>query len=316
MPNTVLHTQGVCKSFGDHVALAPLDLEVEAGRIVGLLGPNGAGKTTLLRMVTGITRPDAGELRMWGQPHHRELLSRMGYLPEERGLYKSMRVAEQVLYFATLRGMPRPDAERELKGWFERLEVEGWWNREVADLSKGMAQKIQFIATVLHRPDFLILDEPFSGLDPINAALVRGEMLRLVQEHGTTLVLSTHDMGSVEALCDEVVLLHKGQKVLAGPTDAIREDARRGRIRLSMRGNLMAFVAELGARAELLSKTTRGKELGGSQAIHDLEIALPDDWPMPAFLAWAVGHAEVLEAVPLKLSMEEVFVQSVESVTP
>ena len=309
----VLHTQGVTKSFGGHVALSSLDVEVQEGRIVGLLGPNGAGKTTLLRMVTGITKPDAGELRMWGQPHHRKLLARMGYLPEERGLYKSMRVAEQVLYFATLRGMARPDAERELKGWFERLEVEGWWNREVADLSKGMAQKIQFIATVLHRPELLILDEPFSGLDPINAALVRGEMMRLVKDNGTTLVLSTHDMGSVEALCDEVILLHQGKKVLAGPTDVVREDARRGRIRLAMRGNLMAFVAELGARAELLAKSTRTESANASDAIHDLDIALPEDWPMPAFLAWAVRHVDVLEAVPLKLSMEEVFVQSVES---
>ena len=141
MATPVLHTQGVTKAFGDHVALSPLDVEVMEGRIVGLLGPNGAGKTTLLRMVTGITKPDNGELKMWGEPHHRKLLSRMGYLPEERGLYKSMRVAEQVLYFATLRGMNRMEAERDLKGWFERLEVEGWWNREVADLSKGMAQK-------------------------------------------------------------------------------------------------------------------------------------------------------------------------------
>ena len=316
MTTPVLHTQGVTKSFGDHVALSPLDVEVQEGRIVGLLGPNGAGKTTLLRMVTGITKPDAGELRMWGQPHHRKLLSRMGYLPEERGLYKSMRVAEQVLYFATLRGMARPDAERELKGWFERLEVEGWWNREVADLSKGMAQKIQFIATVLHRPELLILDEPFSGLDPINAALVRGEMLRLVKENGTTLVLSTHDMGSVEALCDEVILLHKGQKVLAGATDAVREDARKGRIRVAVRGNLMAFVAELGARAELLSKSTRDGAATAAEAIHDLELSLPEGWGMPDFLAWAVQHVDVLEAVPLRLSMEEVFVQTVESATP
>ena len=281
MTTPVLHTQGVTKSFGDHVALAPLDIEVQEGRIVGLLGPNGAGKTTLLRMVTGITQPDAGALRMWGEPHHRKLLSRMGYLPEERGLYKSMRVAEQVLYFATL--------------------------------SKGMAQKIQFIATVLHRPELLILDEPFSGLDPINAALVRNEMLRLVKDNGTTLVLSTHDMGSVEALCDEVILLHQGKKVLAGPTDVVREDARRGRIRLAMRGNLMAFVAELGARAELLSKSTRTESANASDAIHDLDIALPEDWAMPAFLAWAVQHVDVLEAMPLKMSMEEVFVQSVES---
>ena len=311
MPTPILHTEGVCKSFGDHVALAPLDVDVQQGRIVGLLGPNGAGKTTLLRMVTGITKPDAGALRMWGQPHHRSLLSRMGYLPEERGLYKSMRVAEQVLYFAGLRGMDRQEAERELKGWFERLEVEGWWNREVSDLSKGMAQKIQFIATVLHRPELLILDEPFSGLDPINAGLVRAEMLRMVQELGTTLVLSTHDMGSVETLCDEVILLHQGQKVLAGATDAVREDARGGRIQLKVRGNLMAFVAELGARAELLTKETDGTRV--ADAMHTLELALPSDWPMPAFLKWAVEHVEVLEAQPRRLSMEEVFVQSVES---
>ena len=231
----------------------------------------------------------------------------MGYLPEERGLYKSMRVAEQVLYFATLRGMARPEAERDLKQWFERLEVEGWWNREVADLSKGMAQKIQFIATVLHRPELLILDEPFSGLDPINAALVRDEMLRLVKEEGTTLVLSTHNMGSVEALCDEVVLLHKGQKILSGPTDEVRESARQGRVQVVVRGNLMAFVAELGARAELLHSSTEGDR-------HTLDLTLPESWGMPAFLAWAVQHVEVLEARPVRLSMEEVFVQTVESV--
>ena len=157
----------------------------------------------------------------------------------------------------------------------------------------------------------MILDEPFSGLDPINAALVRNEMLRMVQEQGTTLVLSTHDMGSVETLCDEVILLHKGQKVLAGATDAVREDARGGRIQLKVRGNLMAFVAELGARAELLTKETDGT--GVADAVHTLELALPADWPMPAFLKWAVDHVEVLEAQPRRLSMEEVFVQSVES---
>lgn len=308
MPHPIIHTAGICKSFGDHQALAPLDLEVGEGQIVGLLGPNGAGKTTLLRMLTGITKPDQGTLQMWGQPHHRELLSRMGYLPEERGLYKSMRVAEQVLYFAALRGMERKDAENELRGWLERLEVEGWWNREVADLSKGMAQKIQFIATVLHRPELLILDEPFSGLDPINAGLVRGEMLRLVQQEGTTLLLSTHDMGSVEALCDDVVMLHQGNKVLAGATDEVRESARKGRIFLRVRGNMMAFAAELGARAELLTKMTEGE---GDQAVHELELALPATWPMPEFLRWAVGHVEVLEARPVKLSMEDVFVQTV-----
>ena len=203
--------------------------------------------------------------------------------------------------------MARPEAERDLKQWFERLEVEGWWNREVADLSKGMAQKIQFIATVLHRPELLILDEPFSGLDPINAALVRDQMLRLVKEEGTTLVLSTHNMGSVEALCDEVVLLHKGQKILSGPTDEVRESARQGRVQVVVHGNLVAFVAELGARAELLHSSTEGNR-------HTLDLSLPQSWAMPAFLAWAVQHVKVLEARPVRLSMEEVFVQTVESV--
>lgn len=312
-PTPILHARGVAKTYGDHVALAPLDMEARKGRILGLLGPNGAGKTTFLRMVTGIMQPDTGVLSLFGAPANRAHLQRMGYLPEERGLYKGMRVAEQVLYFAALRGMARPEAERALKAWFERLQVDGWWNREVSDLSKGMAQKIQFIATVLHRPDLLILDEPFSGLDPINAALIRDEMLRLVREEGTTLMLSTHNMGSVEAVCDDVLMLHRGKKVLSGGVNEVREAARKGRIRLSFTGNLMGFVAELGARAELLRHATRTE--AGTE-VHEVELALPDSWGMAPFLAWAVGHVEVREAVPVRLSMEEVFVQTVETATP
>ena len=311
MTDTIFRAQAVTKSFGNNVALAPLDVDIQQGSIVGLLGPNGAGKTTLLRMVTGITKPDSGELMMWGQPHRRECLSRIGYLPEERGLYKSMRVAEQSLYFAALRGMSRKDAVSELKQWFERLEVEQWWNREVAELSKGMAQKIQFITSVLHRPDFLILDEPLSGLDPVNAGLVRRELMRLVEEEGTTLLLSTHDMGSVEALCQRVVLLHQGKKVLEGPIDEVREHARRGRILVTVRGNLMAFIAELGTRAELLSKTSLS-ESSPAQGVHELELALPEGSTLPAFLKWAVQHIDVMKAMPLRLSMEEVFVQAVQ----
>ncbi|MDA0729141.1 MAG: ATP-binding cassette domain-containing protein [Bacteroidetes bacterium] len=307
----MLTSQGVAKHYGDHIALAPLDMVLERGKILGLLGPNGAGKTTFLRMVTGITRPDQGVLRLFGEPHRRDHLRRMGYLPEERGLYKGMRVAEQVLYFASLRGMSRTDAQHALKGWFERLQVEGWWNREVADLSKGMAQKIQFIATVLHRPELLILDEPFSGLDPINAVLIRDEMLRLVREEGTTLVLSTHNMGSVETLCEEVLMLHRGHKVLSGRVDEVRETARKGRIRMTFKGNLMAFVDQLGPRAELLSHES--EVLASGETRHEVALALPEDWSMSALLRWAVDHVEVLEAVPVRMSMEEVFVQTVEA---
>ena len=306
MTTSIIQTTGVCKAFGDHTALAPLDMEVRAGRVVGLLGPNGAGKTTLLRMLTGITTPDAGILQLWGQPHHRSLLPRMGYLPEERGLYKGMRVAEQILYFARLRGMEPRSAEQELKGWFERLEVEGWWNREVGDLSKGMAQKVQFISTVLHEPELLILDEPFSGLDPINAALVREEMLRLVRDKGATLLLSTHDMGSVESLCDDVVMLNKGQKVLSGVVEDVRAAAGQGRVRLRAKGNLMAFVNELGAKVQLHESTSEGD-------VHDLDLTLLGELDMPSFLAWSVNHVDVLEARPVKLSMAEVFVKTVQN---
>lgn len=306
MTASIIQTTGVCKAFGDHTALAPLDMEVKAGRVVGLLGPNGAGKTTLLRMLTGITTPDAGELQLWGQPHHRSLLPRMGYLPEERGLYKGMRVAEQILYFARLRGMEPRSAERELKGWFERLEVEGWWNREVGDLSKGMAQKVQFISTVLHEPELLILDEPFSGLDPINTALVREEMLRLVRDKGVTLLLSTHDMGSVESLCDDVVMLNKGQKVLSGAVEDVRASAGQGRVRLRAKGNLMAYVNELGAKVQLHESSSDGD-------VHDLDLTLLEGLDMPSFLAWSVNQMDVLEARPVKLSMSEVFVNTVQN---
>ena len=311
MPTPILHTEGVCKSFGDHVALAPLDVDVQQGRIVGLLGPNGAGKTTLLRMVTGITKPDAGTLRMWGQPHHRSLLSRMGYLPEERGLYKSMRVAEQVLYFAGLRGMDRQEAERELKGWFERLEVEGWWNREVSDLSKGMAQKIQFIATVLHRPELLILDEPFSGLDPINAGLVRN---RDAQDgpgagHDACALHARHGLGG-----DAVRRGHPSAQRPKGP----RRRHRRRSGRCPRRSHPTQGPRQphgVRGRARRPSRTPdqgNRRNWSGRRRAH-LELALPSDWPMPAFLKWAVEHVEVLEAQPRRLSMEEVFVQSVES---
>ena len=207
----------VAKSFRDHHALKGVNVQVNEGRIFGLLGPNGAGKTTLIRMLTGITAPDSGSISFFGSPLTREHIAQIGYLPEERGLYKSMRVGEQALYFARLRGMQRQEAESRLRMWFEKLEVEGWWNREVADLSKGMAQKVQFIIAVLHQPRLLILDEPFSGFDPINAQRVRDAVVELKEQQGTTILLSTHDMGSVEELCDEVALLNRGEVLLDGP---------------------------------------------------------------------------------------------------
>ena len=256
----------VSKRYGTHIALDGVSLEVPQGSIFGLLGPNGAGKTTLIRMVAGITGPDQGSISFFGEAMSSEHISSLGYLPEERGLYKNMRVGEQAMYFARLRGMGKKEAERELTDWFERLEVDGWWDKEVADLSKGMAQKIQFIVAVLHKPKFLILDEPLSGFDPINASRIRAEINRLRDEFGTTILLSTHDMSSVDELCDHVALINNGKKILEGPVSALRENARAGRIELQFRGNLIGFTAALGAGAIL------HEALSHSDNIHDVVL--------------------------------------------
>ena len=190
-------------------------------------------------MVAGITAPDHGEVSFFGSPLKQSDIHNIGYLPEERGLYKNMRVGEQALYFARLRGMGKSEAEYELKNWFERLEVDGWWNKEVADLSKGMAQKIQFIVSILHKPKFLILDEPLSGFDPINAQRIKSEIKRLRDENGTTVLLSTHDMSSVDELCDHVALVNHGSKILEGRVDLLRENARAGRVDFKFRGCLL-----------------------------------------------------------------------------
>ena len=256
-----LKLRDVSKRYGSHVALDRVSLDVPQGSIFGLLGPNGAGKTTLIRMVAGITGPDQGSISFFGEPMSSDHISSLGYLPEERGLYKNMRVGEQAMYFARLRGMGKIEAKRELTDWFDRLEVNGWWDKEVADLSKGMAQKIQFIVSVLHKPKFLILDEPLSGFDPINASRIRAEINRLRDEFGTTILLSTHDMSSVDELCDHVALINNGVKILEGQVSALRETARAGRIELKFRGNLISFTAALGAGAILHEALSHGEDI-------------------------------------------------------
>ncbi len=209
----MLQVEGVSKRFGDFIALDGITMEVPPGQVFGLLGPNGAGKTTLIRIITRITGPDAGRILLDGKPMTQEDVAHLGYLPEERGLYKKMKVGEQALYLARLKGLTKADATKRLKDWFERWEIDGWWNKKVEELSKGMAQKVQFIITVLHEPKLLILDEPFSGFDPINADLVRSEILRLRNE-GVTVMLSTHSMPSVEELCDHIGLIDKAKLML------------------------------------------------------------------------------------------------------
>ena len=211
----------VCKSFGEKVALDNVSLDIPKGKIFGLLGPNGAGKTTLIRIINRITIPNSGTVLFDGRLITQEDVEKIGYLPEERGLYRKMKVGDQAMYLAQLKGMSAREASHELKKWFVRFGIESWWNKKVEELSKGMAQKIQFITTVVHKPSLLILDEPFSGFDPVNAQIIREEILRLKDE-GATIILSTHNMESVEELCDNIALINKSKVVISGGVDEIR----------------------------------------------------------------------------------------------
>ncbi|MBP6572984.1 MAG: ATP-binding cassette domain-containing protein [Flavobacteriales bacterium] len=299
----MLELENIVKRFGDHVALSGVSMVVPEGKVFGLLGPNGAGKTTLIRIITRITGPDEGMVRLNGQPMTDESVAQLGYLPEERGLYKKMKVGEQALYLAQLKGMPKKEAMKRLKEWFERWEITGWWNKKVEELSKGMAQKVQFITTVLHEPKLLILDEPFSGFDPINAELIRTEILRL-RDEGATVMLSTHNMGSVEQLCDHIALIDKSRKVLDGEVRAIRRQYATNTYRIEYEGtrvafaNAMAFVGSLVDTTEKDGMTTSRVQLGKGDNLNDvLRQVLP-----------AVKIHGVHEEVP---SMNEVFIRAV-----
>ena len=233
----ILSIQNVVKRYADHTALAGVSLEIPKGQIFGLLGPNGAGKTSLIRIINQITAPDEGRVLFDGellQPKHVE---QIGYLPEERGLYKKMKVGEQLLYLAQLKVLSKAEAQNRLKDWFNRLDIKDWWNKQVDDLSKGMQQKTQFIATVVHEPKLLILDEPFSGFDPINANMLKDEILGL-KERGTTILFSTHRMESVEELCDSIALINHSQVVLTGEKDEVRNRFKKFEYEISYSGQL------------------------------------------------------------------------------
>ena len=217
----IIECKEVCKNFGEKVALDHVSVDIPEGRIFGLLGPNGAGKTTLIRIINRITIPNSGEVFFKGAPITQRDVEKIGYMPEERGLYRKMKVGEQAVYLARLKGMTAADARAALKDWFVRFGIQDWWDKKVEELSKGMAQKLQFITTVVHRPSLMILDEPFSGFDPVNAEVIRKEILRL-KEEGATIILSTHNMESVEELCDDIALINKARLVITGGVQDIR----------------------------------------------------------------------------------------------
>ena len=219
----IIECKNVCKNFGEKVALDHVSLEIPEGRIFGLLGPNGAGKTTLIRIINRITIPTDGEVFFNGRPITQADVEKIGYMPEERGLYRKMKVGDQAMYLARLKGMSSREAQDALKEWFVRFGIQSWWDKKVEELSKGMAQKLQFITTVVHKPSLMILDEPFSGFDPDNAELIRQEILRL-RDEGATIILSTHNMESVEELCDNIALINKARLVITGGVEQIRRD--------------------------------------------------------------------------------------------
>lgn len=241
----LIECKNVCKNFGTKVALDNVSLDVPEGKIYGLLGPNGAGKTTMIRIINRITIPNSGEVLFNGRPITQRDVEKIGYLPEERGLYRKMEVGDQAMYLAQLKGMSEKDARAELKKWFVKFGIQDWWQKKVEELSKGMAQKVQFITTVVHKPSLMILDEPFSGFDPVNAELIRKEILEL-KEQGATIILSTHNMESVEELCDNIALINKSHLVLSGGVDEIRRQYGNNHVELIYSGdNALAPVEGL-----------------------------------------------------------------------
>lgn len=223
--NTILEVKNVVKQYGDYTALNEVSLTVPKGSIYGLLGPNGAGKTSLIRIINQITMPDSGEIILDGEKLNPSHVGTIGYMPEERGLYKTMKVGEQCLYLAQLKGLSKAEAKHELDYWFDRLEIKGWWDKKIQELSKGMAQKVQFVVTVLHKPKLLILDEPFSGFDPVNANLIKDEIIEL-NKQGTSVIFSTHRMESVEEMCDHIALIHKSNKLIEGKLTDVKKQFR------------------------------------------------------------------------------------------
>lgn len=234
--NTLV-VENITKRYADHLALNDVSISIPKGSIYGLLGPNGAGKTTLIRIINQIINADEGRIFINGEPLRADHIGIIGYLPEERGLYKKLKVGEQLIYFAQLRGLSRSDAMAKIKYWMEKFEIKDWWSKKIEDLSKGMAQKVQFISTVLHSPDLIILDEPFSGFDPVNANLIRDEILELRQK-GSTIIFSTHRMETVEELCDYIALINKSKKILEGPKKEVKVRFKTNTYVLEHKGNL------------------------------------------------------------------------------
>lgn len=301
----LLIAKNIHKEFADTKALTDVSISVPEGSIFGLLGPNGAGKTTLIRIINQITAPDQGEIFFDGRKLQATDIERIGYLPEERGLYRKMKIGDQAIYLAQLKGLSRSDATKNLKKWFKKFEIEGWWNKKIEELSKGMQQKVQFITTIIHRPKLLIFDEPFSGFDPINANLIKREILQL-REEGATIIFSTHNMESVEELCDHIALINKSEKILDGPINDIRDQYKSNIFEVTYKGDFLQLQSTLDNEFKILNHSEeenannlKVQYLNGGSNNHLLNKLLP--------------HAEIISFNELIPSMNDVFIKVVET---
>lgn len=300
----IIEVDRVSKQYSGHKALDEVSLSVPEGSVYGLLGPNGAGKTTLIRIINHITAPDSGSVTFDGHKLCEEDMARIGYLPEERGLYKKMTVGEQAIFFARLKGLSRQEAISELRKWFDRFGIADWWGRKVEELSKGMAQKVQFIVTVLHKPELLIFDEPFSGFDPINANLLKDEILAL-RDQGATIIFSTHNMASVEEICDHITLINKSRNILSGNVDEIRRRHGANIFEVAYRGEEDALRRAVGERCEWLD---------GSQSesvYRTVKLHVHDDADVRAVIAAANEAVELRSFREIIPSMNDIFIRAV-----
>ena len=303
MVSEILQVNNVYKQYANHLALNNVSITVPRGEIFGLLGPNGAGKTTLIRIINNITAPDKGEVLFDGKKLSEKDIYRIGYLPEERGLYKKMKVGDEAMYLCRLKGVSKSDAQKKLKYWFEKFKIESWWNKKVEELSKGMAQKIQFITTVLHEPELLIFDEPFSGFDPVNADIIKQEILEL-KKKGTTIIFSTHNMESVEQLCDNIALINKSEVVLTGRVNEIKKS----------QSTNTYHIECTGIEEEDLKSFTVGeiKKIISSQDMLSFDVKLNEEISGNFLLSEIINkNGNITKFVEVLPSMNDIFIKTV-----
>lgn len=299
----MLSIRNIVKQYAGHRALDDVSLEVEKGKIFGLLGPNGAGKTSLIRIINQITAPDSGEVYFNGEKLNQSHIERIGYLPEERGLYKKMEIGEQLVYLARLKGLEKADAEKRIKTWFEKLDMSDWWGKKIEELSKGMQQKVQFVSTVLHNPELIILDEPFSGFDPVNAEVIKDEILELNRK-GVTIIFSTHRMESVEELCDAIALINRSHKILDGPVKSIRNSYRNNTYNVEYAGELIFDGTE---PFELI------ENIAGTES-HLMKIKLREKHTVNEVLLHLIPKVSLNKLEEVIPTMNEIFIEKVNQI--